>query len=124
MSDRIIAIISTAEPGKARTGTMYAVNALKNDWLQDVKLIFFGPAEGLLLEDAELQRLVRELQLMEESPVACKFIAERDGTGAGIAALGVRVEYVGKMISDLIKDGYTPMVWLLSVAPLIMRRRP
>jgi hypothetical protein len=48
---------------------------------------------------------------MEETAVACKFIAQRDGTDERIAALGVQVEYVGKMISDLIKDGYVPMVW-------------
>lgn len=111
MSDRIIAIISSAEPGKARTGAMYAVNALKYGWLEDVKLYFFGPAEALLLKDTELQQLLREYQQMEETAVACRFIAEREGTGEQIAGLGVQVEYVGKMISDLIKEGYTPMVW-------------
>jgi hypothetical protein len=111
LSDRIIAIISTSEVGKARTGTMYAINALKHGWLEDVKLFFFGPAEKLLLKDAELQRMLKEYQLMEESAVACKFIADGDGTSQGIAALGVRVEFVGRLISDLIKDGYTPMVW-------------
>jgi hypothetical protein len=55
--------------------------------------------------------MLKEFQLMEESVVACRFIADRDGTSQGIAALGVRVEFVGKMISDLIKYGYTPMVW-------------
>jgi hypothetical protein len=111
MSDKIIAIISTSEAGKARTGAMFAVNALKNGWLEDVKLFVFGPAEELLLRDAELQGMLKEYQLMEETAVACKFIAERDGLSPGIAALGVRVEFVGKMISDLIKDGYVPMVW-------------
>jgi len=111
MSDRIVAIISSSEPGKARTGAMYAVNALKHGWLEEVKLFFFGPAEELLLRDEELQRLLREYQAMEETAVACKFIADRDGTAAGIAGLDVQVEYVGKMISDLVKAGYVPMVW-------------
>jgi len=111
VSDRIIAIISTGEPGKARTGAMYAVNALKHGWLEDVKMFFFGPAEELLLTDPELQQFLREYQAMEETAVACKVIAQRDGTDERIAALGVQVEYVGKMISDLIKDGYVPMVW-------------
>ena len=111
MSDKIIAIISTNEAGKARTGTMFAVNALKHGWLEDVKLFIFGPAEELLLRDAEIQSLMKEYQGMEETVVACKFIAERDGISEELAALGVRVEFVGKIISDLIKDGYTPMVW-------------
>lgn len=125
MSDRIIVIISTAEAAKARTGAMYAVNALKHGWLEDVKLFFFGPAEELLLEDAELQQYVKAYQETERTPIACKFLADRAGSearddgrasrgphvSAAIAALGVDVQYVGKPISDLIKQGYLPMVW-------------
>ena len=111
MSDKVIAIISTNESGKARTGAMFAVNALKNGWLNDVRMFIFGPAQGLVLEDAELQNLLQEYQRMEKPAVACKFIADRDAISDGIAALGLRVEYIGEMISDLIKEGYTPMVW-------------
>lgn len=111
MTDKIVVIISTAEPGKARTGAMYAVNALKNGWMEEVKLFFFGPAEELLLSDPELGQLLREYQALEGTAVACKFIADRDHTGEQIAALGVQVEYVGAMISDLIKNGYIPLVW-------------
>jgi hypothetical protein len=111
MSDRIIAIISTAEVGKARTGVMHAINSLKHGWLEDVKLIFFGPAEQLMLEDGEIQNLLKEYQHMEETAVACKFIADRDGVSPQIDALGVKVEFVGKMIADYIKQGYIPFVW-------------
>ena len=111
MSNKIIAIISTSEVGKARTGVAFAMNALKNDWMEEVTVIFFGPAEALLLKDVEIQRMLKEYQLMEAPVVACKAIADRDGISEGIAAMGIRVEFVGKMISDLIKDGYTPMVW-------------
>lgn len=95
MNNKIIAIISTSEVGKARTGVMFAINALKHGWLEDVKIFIFGPAEELLLRDAEIQHMLKEYQLMEETVVACKFIADRDGISEGIAALGVSVEYVG-----------------------------
>lgn len=111
MSNKVVVIISTAEAEKARTGTMYAVNALKHGWLEEVKLFFFGPAEQLLLTDEPLRRWLREYQAMEETAVACRFIAERDGTSEPIAALGLRVEYVGQTISDLVRAGYVPMVW-------------
>ena len=109
--DRLVVIIGTGEPGKAEAGLMYATNALKHGWMQDVRLFFFGPAEKLLLEDPDLQELVREFQRQERTPVACKFIADREGTDGGLADLGVAVEYVGQPISDLIKDGYVPLVW-------------
>ena len=111
MEGKLIVIISTADAGKARTGAMYAVNALKHGWMEEVKIFFFGPAQDLLLEDAELQNYMQEYKAMEESVVACKYIADRDKKSARISALGIEVEYVGKMISDYINAGYVPMVW-------------
>ena len=60
MTNKLLVIISAAEPGVARTGMMYAVNALKNVWMEDVKVFFFGPAQELLTQDAELQQLLAE----------------------------------------------------------------
>ena len=111
MSDRVVVIISTADGGKAQTGAMFAVNSLKYGWLEDVQLFFFGPAERLLLDDPDLQELLMEYQRQERTAVACRFLAERDGTAAALSDLGVEVAYVGSMIAGLIKDGYTPMVW-------------
>ena len=111
MNDKILAIISTSEPGKARTGLLYAFNALKLGWMKDVKLIFFGPAEKLLIHDMELQKLVADYQSLNQNAIACKFVADRDNTSQQLADLGVKVQFVGEMISGLIKDGYVPMIW-------------
>ena len=111
MVDKLLVIISTAEAEVAHTGMMYAVNALKHCWMEDVKIFFFGPAQELLTRDVELQRLLHEYQAHDETAVACKFIADRDRTAEPTAELGVQVAYVGVMISDLIRDGYVPMVW-------------
>ena len=111
MDGKLVVIISSSDAEKARTGAMYAVNALKHGWMAEVKIFFFGPAQELLLEDAELQNYVKEYQAMEESAIACKFISDRDNKSRQISELGIQVEYVGRMISDLIKEGYIPMVW-------------
>ncbi len=111
MNDKLLVIISTAEAEVARTGMMYAVNALKNCWMDTVRVFFFGPAQELLTRDEELQRLLREYQTYEETVMACKFIADRDHTAEPTAELGVQVAYVGSMISNLIHDGFVPMVW-------------
>ena len=54
---------------------------------------------------------MEEYKSMEESAVACKYISDRDKKSKQICDLGIKVEYVGKMISDLISEGYIPMVW-------------
>ena len=111
MSNKIVVIISTAQVDKARTGMMYAVNALTHGWVEDVKIFFFGPAQKLINEDEELQRYLMEYQNAEQNAVVCKYIADRDSTAKQAEALNMNVEYVGELISNLIKTGYTPMIW-------------
>ena len=111
MTDRLVVILSTGEEAKARTGAMYAVNALKHGWMEDVKLIVFGPAQDLLIEGDELGALVREFISMGEPAVACRVFAERDANDDALRGLGLDVEYVGPLISKHIRDGYVPMVW-------------
>lgn len=111
MNDRLVVIIASAEPAKAATGLMYATNALKHGWMQDVQVFLFGPAEQLVLDDPDLQEMLFEFHRQNRTAVACKFLSDRGGSSAGLADLGVQVAYVGAQISDLIKDGYVPMVW-------------
>ena len=110
MATKAVVIISTGEKEKAFTGIMYAFNAQKNKWLDDVKVIFFGPFEDLVCNDPEVSDFASQL-LDYETPIACKRLSDNAGTSARLHELGYRVEYVGSIISDFIKDGYAPMVF-------------
>ena len=90
MDSKVLVILSTAEKDKALTGVLYATNALKNNWLQEVKLIFFGPFETLLAEDEEVQERVTQLAEYQ-APVACKFISDGRGVSEKLSQLGVEV---------------------------------
>ena len=111
MSNNILVIIATGDIVKARTGVMYAVNSYKNEWVDDVKLVFFGPAESLLLDDEEIQKYLGEFQFLEQNVIACKAVSDDIGISEDLEKLDVIVDYVGKPISDYIGAGYTPMVW-------------
>jgi hypothetical protein len=111
MKNRIVVIIATANPAKAEAGMMYAVNSLKYGWMDDVKLVFFGPAEKALLGDPDMQELLLEFHRQDKTAVACRLLAERDGDDKALSDLGLDVQYVGSLISGYIKDGYTPLVW-------------
>ena len=111
MTDKILVILSTSDAGKAQTGAMYALNALKHGWMEDIKLILFGPAQDLILQDEQFRNLVQQYQEIEENVVACKFISDRDEKSEALDKIGIQVKYVGEMISNYIKDGYVPMVW-------------
>ncbi|MFQ6053019.1 MAG: hypothetical protein ACE5OO_02150 [Candidatus Bathyarchaeia archaeon] len=103
-------IIATADKEKALTGLMYARNALKRGWLEDVKVVFFGPSEKLIVDDEEVAGQVKDVAVLGES-FACKAISDREGLSEELEKLGIRVEYVGSIISDYVNDGYLPMVW-------------
>lgn len=110
MSSKVLIVLSTGEKEKALTGLLYAVNAQKNKWLEDVKVIFFGPFEKLVCEDDEVVDAASQL-LEYQTPVACKFLSDQDGVSDKLSELGFDVQYVGSMVSDYIKKGYTPMVF-------------
>ncbi len=110
MASKVLVIVSTAEKEKALTGIMYAFNAQKNKWVEDLKVIFFGPFENLLCEDEEVAEAASRLQDYE-TPIACKFLSDRDRISGRLEEMGVNVEYVGALISGYIDEGYTPMVF-------------
>lgn len=110
MGKKVLLILSTAEKEKALAGTLYGVNAIRNKWLDDVKVCFFGPFESLLAEDEEVQQAVAKLAEYQ-APVACKFISDSSGVTDKLAQLGIELEYVGQMVSDYISEGYVPLVF-------------
>ncbi len=113
MKPKVLVIVSSGEgeKEKALTGLMYAVNASKHGWA-DVKLILFGPVEELVANgDPDILTML-EMYAREsgEIPLACRRIAEMKGYEDRIGG-SVKLEYVGKIVSDLISEGYTPLVF-------------
>ena len=111
MASKIMIILSTAEKQKALTGIMYAVNAQKNKWVDDIKVIFFGPFENLMCEDEEIVQAASQL-LDYQTPIACKFLSDRDGISDKLEELGVNLDEVGSLISGYIEEGYSPDAYM------------
>ena len=110
MSTGVLIILSSGEKDKALTGIMYAVSAQKNKWIEDVKVIFFGPFEKLICEDEDIAKAASQL-LEYETPIACKRISDETNVSGKLEELGYDIQYVGTIISEHIKMGYAPMVF-------------
>jgi hypothetical protein len=110
MASKILIIISTGDKDKALTGLGYAYRAKKQGWMDEVKVVFFGPSEHLLLKDEDIAQSAQKIATIEK-PIACKNFADRNGLTEKIESLGIKVDYVGPIMSDLIKEGYVPMVF-------------
>lgn len=110
MSSKLLIIIATGNKEKALTGLMYAKNTIKREWIEEVKIVYFGPSEKLIQTDSDVANEAIEIANLCES-YACKAISDREGISEYIDKMGVKIEYVGSIISDYIKQGYVPMVW-------------
>ncbi len=107
---KTLIILSTAEKPKLMTGLMYALNAAKQGWLDGVRVVFFGPAEGLLAEDREVADTALALPDSVHT-TACRAVADREGIGEAIEKGGIPLENVGPPISELINAGWVPLVF-------------
>ncbi len=112
MNDKVLVILSSGEREKVITGLMYATNALKYSWMEEVKVVLFGPSQQLSLKDKEIQGYLDELvSELGASPATCKYIADQEGFSRELADMGLNVVYVGTLISDAIKEGFVPLVF-------------
>jgi hypothetical protein len=111
MANNILVIISSSDVLKARTGIVYATNALKHGWVDDLRLVVFGPAEQVLAQEPVLQEALQTFMEQNQEVAACKAISDMAGVSQGLADLGLQVRYIGELVSRLIGEGYTPLVW-------------
>lgn len=106
MSSKVLIILSSRDHDKLKSGIMYGKNAMKYNWLDDVKFFVFAGAEEEILKDDELLNEVKSVDA-----VACKFIAKEKNIYDKFKQLDINTQYIGEQVSKLIKDGYIPMVF-------------
>jgi hypothetical protein len=86
---------------------MYGVNAPKFGWMDEVVLIFWGPAQKTILEDSELGNRVKKTVNLEKIEVwACKACSDGYGVSEKLEKLGITVKYVGEYVTRMLKDGW------------------
>jgi hypothetical protein len=110
MSAKVLLIIASRDAATVLTALMFARNAWGGAWFDDVRVVFFGPSERLLVDDDEVAKAVTWIADLCEV-YACRAISRREGISDAIEQLGANVVGVGPLISRLINEGYTPMVW-------------
>ncbi len=85
---------------------MYAYNCKKRGWMDEVRLLVWGPSGRLLTEDKELQAGLKNLQDEGVELYACKGCADLYGISDQLAALGIKVMYAGTLLADAQKEGW------------------
>lgn len=85
---------------------MYTLNCSKRGWMDQVRLLVWGPSAKLLTEDEELQKYLDRLEEAGVELFACKGCADLYGIADELSALGIEVKYTGTMLADAQKDGW------------------
>ena len=78
MPTKLFVILSSGDREVAlEVGLIYPLNAAKRKWMDEVKVIIFGPSEKVAASDLEVQKKLKELQKAGVEVLACKWCADR-----------------------------------------------
>ena len=112
MTTKVFVLLSSGDREVAlEVGLIYPLNAAKNKWLDEVKVIIFGPSEKLAAYDSQVQEKLKELQETGIEIIACKWCADRMNITGILEKAGIRVVYVGTIIYQLLRDGWDSLTF-------------
>ncbi len=105
--NRVFILITNADPLVMKEmAFMYGLNSLKHKWMDQVRIIFWGPSQNTVISDATIKPYLTDLESVGVELWACKGCSDNLGVTDKLKALGIRVEYVGVLLSDMLKEGW------------------
>lgn len=89
----------------------YAYNAKKQNWFEKVRVILWGPPERMAVEDSNFNDQIKQLLKVGVEVFACKACSDSWGLSDNLTSLGVKVEYVGTIITAMLKDNWKQLTF-------------
>jgi hypothetical protein len=112
MATKVFVMLSSGDREVAlEVGLIYPLNAAKNKWMDEVKIIIFGPSEKIAAYDTAVQKRIKECKEVGIEVLACKWCSDRMEISEILESLGIKVIYVGPVISELLKDGWASLTF-------------
>lgn len=106
--DKVFILIADADP-RILTDVVfpYARNAVRNQWIEEIVLILWGPIQKTVVGALELKSQVMDLVAADHISVwACKQCSDDYNVSEKLEELGVTVQYVGEKVSNMMKEGW------------------
>ena len=82
---------------------MYATNAIKREWWENVTVIIWGATSKLVAENSHIQNLIAEAQRAGVEFSACEACANNLGTKEALLNMGIEVKKWGPPLTEIIK---------------------
>ena len=110
--DRLAVLWTSGDADVAhKVAFMYAHNAKKAGWFDEVTLIVWGPSQRILVGDKDLQAEVKAMQedgVVVEACIAC---AMEYGVVDQLKALGITVRGMGVPLTNYLKSDWKVLVF-------------
>lgn len=84
---------------------MYAGNAVSYGWWEVVTIIVWGASAALAARNPAIAAELKRLMSAGVRIVACRACAERHDAVDALSEAGVRVDYIGSELTDILKSG-------------------
>lgn len=116
-SGNVIILIKSGDAEDIFFGLLFADRAIKNQWMDNVKVVLWGPAQKTIAglpETSDQVKLIKSIQSRGGKSAriwACKACADRYGVADKMEKLGCEVFHVGNATSYLFKLGYRMWPW-------------
>ena len=105
-NNRLLILWTSGDPLTARDMVLlYAVNAIKHNWWDEVTLLVWGAADSLIAGNNEIQAGIRQAIAAGVRVIACKHCAEEQNAAIILESLGIEVFYTGEFLTDWLKSG-------------------
>ena len=112
MAAKVFSLVTSGDKEVAAgVGLRYSYNAATKKWVDEIKVILFGPAEELAAYDTQVQAKLKDLMEAGVKVLACKACADEMNITGILEELGVEVVYVGSIMSQLLNDGWASLTF-------------
>ncbi|MGV8092125.1 MAG: DsrE family protein [Mangrovibacterium sp.] len=106
-SNKLVVIWTSNDPEVAeKVCFMYAQNAKKQGWFEEVVLIVWGPSVRLLAENDDLKADIAKIMEMGIAVEASLSCAQLYGVGPDLTDLDIDVKPIGVPLTGYIKEGW------------------
>lgn len=85
---------------------LYTINAQKRGWFDQLNIIVWGSPAKLIAENINIQDLVKEAMKVGINIKGCLHCARELGVDKTLAAIGIKLEYMGDPLTELIKGDH------------------
>jgi hypothetical protein len=84
---------------------LYAHNAKKLGWIENVQILIWGASQTLIANDNELQEKVKEMIKDGVEVIACQKCAQNLGVMDELQSCDMQIYYTGELLSSWVKEG-------------------